>query len=91
MTGGGSYQVKILLDISVLGVKSYLKDHPEALHSGDESVTGVEGKQTIGLKDECSLRFNSKPEEVFEHSLHPIKMDRNEDLVILGRDFLGDQ
>ena len=36
MTGGGSYQVKILLDTgastSVFEVKSYLKDHPEALH-----------------------------------------------------------
>ena len=35
------------------------------------------------------MRFNSKPQEVFEHSLHPIKMDSNEDLVILGRNFLS--
>ena len=90
---GVSYQVKILLDTgastSVFGVKPYLDDHPEALHGGEDSVTGVGGKQAIGPIVECHLRFDNKPEEVFEHSLHPMRMDRNEDLVILGRDFLS--
>lgn len=48
---GVSYQVKILLDTgastSVFGVKPYLDDHPEALHGGEDSVTGVGGKQAI--------------------------------------------
>ena len=43
----------------------------------------------IWLKIPCSVNFKNRPEENFKHSLHPIKMDRVEDLVNLGRDFLS--
>lgn len=34
------------------------------------------------------MSFKSKPEETFDHLLHPMNLDRDEDLVILGRDFM---
>ena len=87
------YQVKILLDTgastSVFGIKSYLASHRDALQNGDDSVVGVGGKQVIGLKVPCSVSFKNRPEENFKHSMHPMGMDRKENLVILGRDFLS--
>lgn len=89
---GTDYEVKILLDTgastSVFGVKRFLASHPDSLKSGIDSVVGVGGRQAIGQRIPCTVIFKSKPEETFDHLLHPMELGRDEDLVILGRDFM---
>ena len=52
-------------------------------------VRGIGGSQSIGPKINYTIRFSCNPNKLYHVDLCEANLNRNEDLVILGKDFLS--
>ena len=53
------------------------------------SVQGIGGRQLIGPKKQYNIRFSSDKSQIYKVWLHKTNLSTNQEMVILGRDFLN--
>ena len=72
-------------EISIIAIKG----RPMEAADQVKSVSGIGEAQKVGPKTECEIRFACDTEKEYSVWLHATKLDRDRDLIILGRDFLN--
>ena len=72
-------------EISIIAIKG----RPMEAVDQVKSVSGIGEAQKVGPKTECEIRFACGTEKEYSVLLHATKLDRDRDLIILGRDFLN--
>ena len=71
-------------DISVIATNKSLLDR-----NACKTVSGIGGNQLIGPKKKFCIRFTCNQNREYDAWLSPTVLDSNQELVILGRDFLN--
>ena len=71
-------------DISVIATNKSLLDR-----NACKTVSGIGGNQLIGPKKKFCIRFACNQNREYDAWLSPTVLDSNQELVILGRDFLN--
>ena len=71
-------------DISVIATNKSLLDR-----NACKTVSGIGGNQLIGPKKKFCIRFTCNQNQEYDAWLSPTVLDSNQELVILGRDFLN--
>ena len=71
-------------DISVITTNKSLLDRNTC-----KTVSGIGGNQLIGPKKKFYIRFTCNQNREYDAWLSPTVLDSNQELVILGRDFLN--
>ena len=72
-------------EISIIAIKGC----PMEVADQVKSVSGIGEARKVGPKTECKIRFACDTEKEYSVWLHATKLDRDRDLIILGRDFLN--
>ena len=72
-------------EISIIAIKG----RPIEAADQVKSVSSIGKAQKVGPKTECEIRFACDTEKEYSVWLHATKLDRDRDLIILGRDFLN--
>ena len=52
-------------------------------------MQGIGGRQLIGPKKQYNIRFSSDKSQIYKVWLHKTNLSTNQEMVILGRDFLN--
>ena len=72
-------------EISIIAIKGYAMEAANQVRS----VSGIGGAQNVGPKTECKIRFTCDTENEYSVWLHAAMLDRDRDLIILGRGFVN--
>ena len=87
--GSGLRKIDMLVDsgaeISIIAIKGCPMEAADQV----KSVSGIGEARKVGPKTECKIRFACDTEKEYSVWLHATKLDRDRDLIILGRDFLN--
>ena len=71
--------------ISIIAIKGCPMEAADRV----KSVSGIGEARKVGPKTEFKIRFACDTEKEYSVWLHATKLDRDRDLIILGRDFLN--